>query len=61
MTEKAEILYKATDYYSPEWERSLSWNDPALGINWPLINGELPILSAKDAKGSLLSNAETYE
>jgi len=61
MTEKAEILYKATDYYAPQWERSLSWNDPALGINWPILNDELPILSAKDAQGSLLSNAETYE
>ena len=60
-SEKAEILYKATDYYAPQWERSLLWNDPALGINWPIINGELPILSVKDAKGSLLSAAETYD
>ena len=60
-SEKAEILYKTTDYYAPQWERSLLWNDPALGINWPIINGELPILSVKDAKGSLLSAAETYD
>lgn len=60
-SEKAEILYKATDYYAPEWERSLLWNDPTLGIDWPVIDGELPILSAKDAKGSLLSETETYD
>jgi len=60
-SEKAEILYKATDYYAPQWERSLLWNDPALGIDWPIINGEPPILSAKDRQGALLSEAETYE
>ena len=60
-SEKAEILYKATDYYAPEWERSLLWNDPALGIDWPVTNGGFPILSTKDAKGSLLSTAETYD
>ncbi len=61
MSEQAEILYKATDYYAPQWERSLLWNDPALGIDWPILNDELPILSAKDAQGSLLSEAETYD
>ncbi len=60
-SEKAEILYKATDYYAPQWERSLLWNDPALGIDWPIINGGLPILSEKDMKGMLLSEAETYD
>lgn len=60
-SEKAEILYKATDYYAPQWERSLLWNDPALGIDWQLINGELPILSEKDGKGVLLSDAEVYD
>jgi dTDP-4-dehydrorhamnose 3,5-epimerase len=60
-SDRAEILYKTTDYYSPQWERSLLWNDPALGINWPILNSKLPILSAKDAKGVLLSAAETYE
>lgn len=59
-SEKAEILYKATDYYAPQWEHCLLWNDPALGIDWPIINGELPVLSAKDAQGSLLSETETY-
>lgn len=60
-SERAEILYKATDYYAPEWERSLLWNDPSLGIEWPIVNGEAPILSAKDATGVLLSAAETYD
>lgn len=60
-SKKAEILYKTTDYYAPEWERSLLWNDPVLGIEWPIINGEFPILSEKDAKGVLLSAAETYD
>jgi len=60
-SEKAEILYKATDYYAPQWERCLLWNDPAIGIDWPLINGGLPILSDKDVKGLSLSAAETYD
>ena len=60
-SDKAEILYKATDYYAPQWERCLLWNDPAIGIDWPLINGGLPTLSDKDAKGLPLSAAETYE
>jgi dTDP-4-dehydrorhamnose 3,5-epimerase len=60
-SEKAEILYKATDYYAPQWERSLLWNDPALDIEWPVAIGESPILSDKDVKGSPLSAAETYD
>ena len=56
----AELLYKTTDYYAPQWERSILWNDPALQIVWPLT-GESPILSAKDQAGSLLSAAEVYE
>jgi dTDP-4-dehydrorhamnose 3,5-epimerase len=57
----AELVYKVTDYYAPEWERSLLWNDPALGIEWPLISGKPPILSEKDSKGNLLSEAELFE
>jgi dTDP-4-dehydrorhamnose 3,5-epimerase len=60
-SEKAEILYKATDYYAPQWERSLLWNDPVIGIDWPIKNGEIPFLSFKDTKGVLLSAAETYD
>ena len=55
-SESADFLYKTTDYYSPEHERCLAWNDPAIGINWPL-EGE-PQLSAKDQLGKLLADAE---
>jgi dTDP-4-dehydrorhamnose 3,5-epimerase len=57
----AEVLYKATDFYSPEWERTLLWNDPEIGIDWPLLDGNVPILSAKDSEGELLSEAEVYD
>ena len=55
----AEVLYKASDYYAPQWERCIAWNDPAIGIRWPLQGG-LPILSAKDAAGKSLSEAEVF-
>ena len=61
LSEHAQVLYKATDYYAPQWERTLLWNDPALGIDWPIKVGETPILSSKDAQGVLLSGAETYD
>jgi len=61
LSEWAEVLYKATDYYAPQEERTLLWNDPALHINWPLIDGHPPILSARDATGKTLAEAETYE
>ena len=54
----AEVAYKASDFYSPEHERSILWNDPAIGIEWP-TEGE-PALSAKDAAGTRLADAETY-
>lgn len=55
-----EFLYKCTDYYAPEFERSLLWNDPELGIEWPLDEGEGPQLSEKDAKGLPLVKSEIY-
>ena len=55
---EAEVLYKATDYYAPEHERTLLWNDPALGIDWPLA-GE-PVMTDKDRRGTPLAGAETY-
>jgi dTDP-4-dehydrorhamnose 3,5-epimerase len=61
LSERAELLYKTSDYYSPQYERSLLWNDPALDIPWPLVDGMNPILSKKDADGTPLSQAETYE
>jgi dTDP-4-dehydrorhamnose 3,5-epimerase len=57
---EAEVLYKATDYYAPQWERSILWNDPQLNIDWP-IHGNAPTISAKDAVGKLLSEAEIFE
>ncbi len=61
MSEWAEVAYKATDYYAPEWERTLLWNDPVLKITWPVPQDEQPILSSKDKEGKLLSDAEVYE
>lgn len=57
----AEVVYKATDYYAPEWERSLLWNDPAVGIQWPLLPGVEPLLSEKDKRGMPLAKAEVYD
>lgn len=58
LSERAEILYKTTDFYMPEFERTLSWNDKELSINWPLVSE--PILSDKDRMGLSWSLAETY-
>jgi len=57
-SESAEFLYKTTNYWAPQFERSLLWNDPALGITWPL-DGE-PLLSGKDLQGTLLAAAEVF-
>jgi dTDP-4-dehydrorhamnose 3,5-epimerase len=61
LSDWAEVVYKATDYYAPEWERTLQWDDPAIGIAWPLIEGHPPVLSEKDSQGNPLRSAETYE
>ena len=61
LSEWAEVTYKATDYYAPQYERSLLWNDPALGIPWPIPPGQTPTLSPKDAQGALFANAEVYQ
>jgi len=58
LSEHAEFLYKTTDYYAPQFERSLLWNDPALDIAWPL-QGE-PLLSAKDQAGLPLAECEVF-
>jgi dTDP-4-dehydrorhamnose 3,5-epimerase len=60
LSDWAEVVYKATDYYAPQYERSLLWNDPALSIPWPILPGQTPIVSTKDAQGSLLAQAEVY-
>jgi dTDP-4-dehydrorhamnose 3,5-epimerase len=61
LSDWAEVVYKATNYYAPEWERTLLWNDPTLNICWPIPEGEVPILSPKDKQGKPLSEAEVYE
>ena len=58
VSEAAEVQYKTTDYYAPEHERTLQWNDPALAIQWPL-QGE-PILAEKDRHGLPLASAERF-
>jgi dTDP-4-dehydrorhamnose 3,5-epimerase len=59
LSSTADVLYKATDYYAPEHERTLAWNDLQLKIDWQLEN--TPIVSAKDQRGLSLQNAETFE
>lgn len=57
-SESADFLYKTTDYYAPEHERCIAWNDPAIGIEWPLAAP--PVLSGKDQRGQSLAQAEVY-
>lgn len=60
-SESAEFVYKCTDYYNPEHECSLLWNDTTLNIPWPLVNGEQPLLSDKDKNGMPLDQAKVFE
>lgn len=57
-SESADMLYKCTDFYAPEHERSLAWNDSRLNIAWPLVDGATPLLSRKDAAGLSLDQLE---
>lgn len=61
MSESADFQYKCTDVYSPQYERSLRWDDETLAIDWPLVNGQPPLLSAKDMQGTALKDAEVFE
>lgn len=61
LSEWAEVLYKASDYYAPQYERTLLWNDPTINIKWPLIDEKPPILSIKDANGLLLNDADWFD
>lgn len=58
-SDSAEFLYKTTDYYAPEFERCIAWNDPAIEVEWPLA-GDVPQLSGKDQAGVLLMNAQVF-
>jgi dTDP-4-dehydrorhamnose 3,5-epimerase len=60
LSDVADIEYKCSDFYAPEVERSIRWDDPAIGIEWPLPPGEQPALSTKDATAPFLQAAETY-
>jgi dTDP-4-dehydrorhamnose 3,5-epimerase len=62
LRDDTDVLYKTSDYYSPEDERCLLWNDPAVGINWPLAVsvGVAPLLTDKDRQGLCLSNADVF-
>jgi dTDP-4-dehydrorhamnose 3,5-epimerase len=59
LSDHAEFLYKTTDYYAPEFERSIAWDEPSIAVRWP-IDGA-PNLSMKDQRGVLLADAEVFE
>lgn len=61
LSEYAEITYKVTDYYAPEWDRSILWNDPQFGIEWPLLPNVPLSLSNKDITGKQFSEAELFD
>lgn len=60
VSEVAEVEYKCTEYYAPEHERNLRWDDPTLDITWPLTEGSAPLLSETDSNATLLQDAECY-
>lgn len=60
LSQAADFLYKTTDYWAPQHERCLRWDDPAVGVRWPLPGGAAPVLSAKDRAGALLADAQVY-
>jgi dTDP-4-dehydrorhamnose 3,5-epimerase len=59
-SESADVIYKCTDYYAPEHERTLRWDDAEVGVAWPIPGGRSPLLSAKDAAGLVLRQAPSY-
>jgi len=61
MSEIADFQYKCTEYYSPRDDRGIRWNDPDIGIEWPITNGIEPTLSEKDGSAPFMSDAETFE
>jgi dTDP-4-dehydrorhamnose 3,5-epimerase len=60
LSARADVVYKATDYYDPSGERVLKWDDPDISIQWPIPSDQSPILSTKDANGALLTDAEVF-
>lgn len=61
LSQWAEVVYKTTDYYAPEWERTLLWNDPEVGIQWPLQEGVSLTISPKDLQGKPLREVDPYD
>lgn len=59
LSESADFLYKTTDYYAPEHERCIAWDDPTIGVDWPKVEGQL-LLSDKDRNGKALAEAEVF-
>ncbi len=60
ISESADFIYKCTDIYSPDYEQSLAWDDPTVGIEWPLVDGQQPSLSDKDANGLAFADAPHF-
>jgi dTDP-4-dehydrorhamnose 3,5-epimerase len=60
LADDTQVQYKVTDFWAPQAERTLAWDDPALGIKWPLPPGTVPVLSDKDRQGQRLAQAETF-
>lgn len=60
LSPQVDCLYKCTDYYAPEFERTIRWDDPELAIAWPLLDGREPLLAAKDANGASFRAAEYF-
>jgi dTDP-4-dehydrorhamnose 3,5-epimerase len=60
LSDRVDFLYKCTDFYAPAHERAVRWDDPELGVRWPLPSGSAPLLSPKDALAPLLKDAERF-
>ena len=60
LSQSADLLYKTTDYYFPEGDRCIRWDDPSLAVDWPVPPGSRPVLSPKDESGAWLAQAEVY-
>ena len=60
LSEEIDLLYQCTDFYAPEHERAIRWNDPQLGVQWPLASDVTPILSGKDQIAPLFKEAQSY-
>jgi len=60
ISDYTEVVYKTTDFYEPKWECTILWNDPAIGIRWPIPEGQSPLLSVKDSQSKLLKDADLF-